>query len=416
MLRPSYQQDFVPPRQSAAVVALSKLLVPVVLDAEGLSVRATKNCIDTLAKLRDVRTVIVPNHSDRFDPLTIFTLSKYCNEKFYYAAARETFDEDFRGWLFHGIGAYSVMRGAHDMTYLNATVKLLTNDRCKLVIFAEGGVTGRDDSIEPLKSDVFAPVLFAQRHSGPRSLCILPVAIYYCVDPNAIDDLKKVLTKLETALDLRFKEDDLERRTTALCERMLSCMEIYYGVTNVDEKSSFEQRVANLILRVARLFAPLAVARGDFTKPDVQTLRFIASQFRKPPWLSHLPPSPYSARLAAFARNRSEVLAHDFNRLERIVMISNALQQEATLESLWRIIDCLEQEVLGKYSWKGERRALVDAAEPIFVNDFQSHPHSNKHEVLDQLATAVRASLQKSLADLRTPPPHGSARRILAGY
>lgn len=390
-----------PPRQSAAVVALSKFLVPIVLNGEGLSVRATRNCIETLAKLRDVQTVIVPNHPDRFDPLTIFTVSKYCNERFYYAAARETFDEDFRGWLFHGIGAYSVMRGAHDVTYLNATVKLLANDRCKLVVFAEGGVTGRDDSIEPLKSDVFAPVLFAQKHSGPRSLCILPVAIYYRVDPNATDELKKVLAKLETALDLQFKEDDLEHRTVALCERTLSCVEIYYGVTNVDEESSFEERVANLISHVARLLAPLAVARADVTKSDVQILRFIASQFRKPPWLSHLSHSPYSARLAAFARDRSEVLAHDFNRLERIVMISNALQQQPSLESLWRIIDCLEQEVLGKYSWKGERRALVDAAEPIFMSDFQTDSHRDKHEALDQLATTVHSSLQKSLDNLR---------------
>ncbi|HEY9791226.1 MAG TPA: 1-acyl-sn-glycerol-3-phosphate acyltransferase [Candidatus Obscuribacterales bacterium] len=407
---PQYAQHFVPPRENQIATAVCKyLLLPFYLKMEGTKVRTSSETLEFLHQLRDVPTVIVPNHSDRYDPLVVFTLSKISKEDFFYAAARETFDEDsgWRGALFQNIGAYSVIRGAHDLTYVHATVDLILTKRRKVVMFAEGEVTGRDGYIQPLKKDGLGCVFLAQRALAkaangkpPESVFILPLSIYYQVNPEAEELLSQALGRMEKELGLQSSTASPEDRVNAIALAIVSGLETYYGLPG-DSDLPFLMRVKLLTRHFCAALSEFTGQDLNWSKSETSVLHTVAASLREPLWAKKLKQTPYGKQLQGRAGRRSESLREDFDRIQRLMVIANSIQESLTLETLWRLVDCLEQEVLGATSWKGRRTAWVEAAEPINLQQYWAAYQADRDAALQQVSELVQNSIQKRLHKMK---------------
>ena len=244
--------EFRKPLNDKLMVGFVKTILPPFLHMEKLQVRPSARCLEWLHKLRGAHCVLMVNHSDRDDPTVTFELSRQAKENFLYLAARELFDENLglRGWLMQHCGAYSVIRGkTPDLTSAKATIHLITEGSRKLVEFPEGDVTGRDDTIVALKKDGIANLFSAQdemlSRSSANSVVLLPIGIFYQVQPDGLAALTRRLIDLEQILGLPSWGKPLEGRCLQLISGLVAEQETYYGVSNTN-KPELQERLRRL--------------------------------------------------------------------------------------------------------------------------------------------------------------------------
>lgn len=397
-----YDRRFIKPTKNPFVVSACKSILPWLLRQQGLEIRSTVNSLSILRRIGNQPTVLIPNHSDRFDPLVMFALTQMIGEDFFYVAARETFDEDWgiRGWLFQQVGAYSVLRGFHDLMYVRATISLILRHERKVVLFAEGEVSGRHDCIQPLKKDGLTCIMAAQRkllaQSSAASVRIVPVAISYELqDAHHMELLDEATRRIEACLNLSERHGDLQSRIDDICRVMMTNLEKYYGLSP-DDSLPFSLRVDRLSAHFSALLGQLVGAEIQLQTGATSRLHAVSAQMRRPSW-SQKVKSPYGNRLLMQAHRRSQSATQDFERIQRLHVMANSLQAASTPEMLWGIIDCLEQEIRGSVLWKGRRTAWVDVGEPIRVLDYWQPYKIDKNKALDDLGSAIAFSIEQRL-------------------
>lgn len=371
--------DLVPPKENAVVLGAAHAVLPLFLSWQKLDVIPSANCVNTIRRLRGTQTVIALNHADRFDPVVAFALSKICGENFYYMAARELFDQKFFGWFMQNCGAYSVVRGMpEDVPSKELTVELIAHGSRKLIEFPEGDVTGRDDAILPLKEDGLRNIMEAQSLTqGGSPINVLPTSIFYEVLPDAVEALEAVLTRMESKLMGRAKKGQpLEGRVKALLVRFISDLGSRYQVElkSIDQSSivgSIRELCRSLVLRFADTFR----IEPNRSRNEVEMLYDLRADLRK--------------------RGTVPECEKDFNLLQQLLILASTLEQPFTKESAWRIIDRLEQEILGRSSIKGSRVAWIECGAPIVISDVLSqHPPRDAILLLD---SRIRAEMLRAL-------------------
>ncbi|HEY9730257.1 MAG TPA: 1-acyl-sn-glycerol-3-phosphate acyltransferase, partial [Drouetiella sp.] len=184
--------------------------------------------------------------SDRYDPLCACALSSECNESFNFLASREQFDRmfGFAGWVLQHLGTYSVIRGRQvERASAEETVKILVQGKHKLAEFPEGDVTGRDDTILPLKEDGLKNLFEAQRQllelTG-ESLFVIPTAIYYEVRHDSIKQMYQSILRLEKAFhisSLNVIELSFEQRVKRLVSQYISHLSNLYKIVLMNRQS-----------------------------------------------------------------------------------------------------------------------------------------------------------------------------------
>lgn len=393
----------IPPVGNRFITSLTSLILPTILRTHNLEVRASVSCVEALRRLDGTSTVVLLNHTDRFDPLCVFALSKFSEEDFYYLASREQFDGAFgvKQWCMQRVGAYSVLRGQpEDTASKEMTISLITEGRRKLIMFPEGDVTGRDDAILPLKEDGIRNMLAAQNRitqsGNPRPVYLLPMAIYYDVASDAVPALNSTLDRLEHGLRLPIMQDSFEPRITRLIATMLDNLSVHYGVqvrgATLDQKLiDFCNRVASLIaysigIKIERSSDPMVLlhsVRGN-------VWRMINSDLSET--------NRYEKKLLNESKKRGQAFIKDLDRLEQLFILAHALQQyEFSLELAWRVIDRLELEITGKSTNKGHRTARFEVAPEISLLEFADYGTEDAVRLVDQHARiAIYKALQQS--------------------
>jgi 1-acyl-sn-glycerol-3-phosphate acyltransferase len=115
--------EFRAPEPNLAVIAFCQFLIPLYcryIDHFTCQFTDDKN---TVAALKNKRTIILLNHADRQDPSVVVFLAKYLQEQVHCMVAREVFDwyHGVLGWFFQKFGCYSVNRGAGDIKSIETT-------------------------------------------------------------------------------------------------------------------------------------------------------------------------------------------------------------------------------------------------------------------------------------------------------
>lgn len=396
------RKNFIPPDPSSAYIALTKLMLPLILRRERLAVRPTSHCISMISKMHDVHTLLLVNHSDRFDPITTFALSKLAGEEFLYLAAREIFT-GFQGWSMQKCGAYSVMRGEpEDVESKEATISLLTRGDRKLIMFPEGDVTGRDDEILPLKEDGIFNMFEAQARlvAQNRPLLLLPIAIYYEVQDDAIQPMLESVRSLEDHLGISRMSFSLESRLARVIAAYLDSVEEYYAINSGREVAP-DFRLARLARRVT-----LAVARYNAIDVDEDLSEHVLLYTVRGQLERLLCSEPYAMTdfeiaLHKRALGRAKASLGELDTMQQLLILASTLQQKFTLEAAWRIIDRLETLIVGSNSFKGDRVAWIDAGAPINLLDMWSFYLLDPHRAVSMVDRRVRTALTDVLFQLK---------------
>ncbi len=387
-------ESLIPPGDNTIATSFTRLILPAVLQHHQLEVTASQECIDAVQRLRGESTVILLNHADRFDPLCVFALSRMCNEDFNYLASREQFDGalGLKGWCLQQLGAYSVIRGEpEDYASKELTVSLITEGKRKLVMFPEGDVTGRDDAILPLKEDGIRNILAAQQrilaNGSRRQVFLLPISIYYRSCSDAIPRLNECLDCIENHLQLPVASKDFEPRIRRIVNAMALQLASHYGVELTG--FSLDQRLLEIIWHVSNSIAAFyGIEHAPEAEPMV-VLHTVRGQLWRLLHSATTVGTKYDARLADDSRRTGHAFMVDLDRLEQLLILAHTLQQyEFSLEEAWRIIDRLEQEILGRTTKKGHRIASMEAAPPISMLQFRrAHLYKNRAvRLVDQKA------------------------------
>lgn len=398
--------DLIPPRENSLACAFTKLILPAVLQYQQLEVTASAQCVEAVRRLAGKSTVVLLNHSDRFDPLCAFALSKFCDEDFYYLSSREQFDGPLglRGWCMQQVGTYSVIRGLpEDYASKEMTISLITEAKRKLIMFPEGDVTGRDDAILPLKEDGIRNMLIAQQRlmdsGSPREIFLLPVSIYYQTRSDAIPQLNRSLDRLEGHLGLPVTHGSFEPRIRRIVESMIARLATHYGVAL--SGSTLDQKLMELCKYVAMSIANFyGIAPDDVTDPMV-VLHTVRGRMWRLMHEERGDGTQYGERLRFERRKSGGEFLRDLDRLEQMLILAHTLQQyEFSVEEAWRAVDRLELEITGTASRKGHRVARLEAAPAIslieFMSSWEYHPRRTVHLVDQRARVAMYSALQTS--------------------
>ncbi len=379
------------------------MILPTILRTYDLEVRASVSCVKALDRLKGASTVVLLNHSDRFDPLCVFALSKFAGEDFHYLASREQFDGwmGVKKWCLQRCGAYSVLRGQpEDSASREMTISLITEGRKKLVMFPEGDVSGRDDAILPLKKDGIRNMLAAQHRiiqsGNQRPVFLLPMAIYYDVCSDAVPELNNCLDNIERHLHLPLMQGAFEPRITRVVTNMLDGLSAHYGVQL--RGGTLDQKLLDLCNRVSSLIAFSNGIKIESSSDPMVVLHSVRGNIWRMIYSADSAADQYRKKLMDEARKRGRAFIKDLDRLEQLFILAHALQQyEFSLELAWRVIDRLEMEITGTTTNKGHRIARFEAAPEISLLEFADHATEQAVQLVDQHArVAIYKALQHS--------------------
>jgi 1-acyl-sn-glycerol-3-phosphate acyltransferase len=398
--------DFRPPKDTAAMIWLAKVLLPwhFEVDLKGTRVEIVGDGLDRFQNLSGNRTVICPNHSNRNDPDVIFALAKMAGESFNFLAAREVFDwqNGFNGWKLQHFGCYSVVRGAADRESFKMTKSLIVRGKKKLVIFPEGEISRQNDTLMPLETGVAQMSFWAleelQKQKINEPVFLLPVAIKYTYRADISEELKSSLARLEERLGIKTEAggESLYQRLRAVAVEILSTLEEEYG-HKPPADASINERVAGLrhavLEHIARYFQ-IDLPEEQSTLSSVRILRNALDEYI----YEEEDTSEYQRRVHEEKAKAVRSFYKDLDRVVNFIAIYEGyFSERMTQERFGEIVDRLETEVFGECSIKGSRQVYVQLGEPINLLDHWDEYKSNKkatvHKVTDELAKRMAPML-----------------------
>lgn len=382
--------DFKPPHHNSIVIAVAKALIPVASRKAQLDIELTRDFLANFRKYKNSSAMIMMNHADRFDPMVAFWLSKLCDEDFYYLAARELFDDPFNGWFMQRCGTYSVIRG-HSVESVSAkkTTSIIAEGGKKLVMFPEGDVTGRDNEILPLKKDGIGNVLKAQKRvqeiEPDGTVIVLPISIFY----KFLDDesaLLPCLRNLEETLGIFAENKNFESRVESLTAALISKIAAEYEIDLLET-----DRLPARLLKVCRqmTFAVSKFSGAPLGEWDTENV------------LLYNVRAGVRERQHEMDKEKSKVCTKELDRIQQLLILASTLQQPFSLEVAWRVLDRIEQELTGKTTVKGRRRARLAMAAPIELREFDAAYNRDSEFAINLAERAVRTGMQLALQSAR---------------
>ena len=187
-----------------------------------------------LNALEQSRVVYLPNHPTYVDGIALFVLSAQIRQWFYYISAYESF-QGLQGWCLSRLGAYSIRRGVADRTSIVATLKLMEQPQCKLVIFPEGGCSYQNDTVMPFREGAVELSLrslqkLARGSDTVPDFYLVPVSLKYQQCQAMDQTIQRSLTRLENALALKPQSPDSYHRLRAIGGALLQRLEAEFGI------------------------------------------------------------------------------------------------------------------------------------------------------------------------------------------
>lgn len=390
-----------PPVDDPVMVAVARALLPVAKLKSGLSIVVSDNCKRNVQALKNKHSVLMINHSDRFDPLAACALSKECDESFNFLASREQFDKmhGFAGWVLQHLGTFSVIRGSEpERASAEQKVSLLVQGKHKLAEFPEGDVTGRDDTILPLKEDGLHNLFEAQRRllelTG-ESLYVLPIAMYYRVRHDSIKPMSDCLYKLEKALNIpsvNVLNLSFEQRVKRAVSEYIASICKSYGLT-VADKTSLSSELKQLSTGITNMVSNACGFEFDPSEGANVYLYNVRAALRELDAPEHKI-DEFDAKLANEGKSKRDEFVKDLDRAEQLLIFSSTLEStNFTPEVAWRVLDRLELDVFGRASSKGHRTALIDAASPIDLVPLHIEYERDRVSALKAVDSKVRSAI-----------------------
>lgn len=410
--------DFRPPKDTAALIWLAKLLMPLHLEVElkGTRIEIVGDGLEHFKTLAGKRTVICPNHSNRNDPDVLFTLAKMAGEDFNFLAAREVFDweQGWNGWKLQHFGCYSVVRGAADRESFKMTKHLIVAGKKKLVIFPEGEISQQNDTLMPLETGVAQMSFWAleelQKQGKQDPVLILPAAIKYTYRSDIRDALRDSLTALEERLAIDTTAsgslcETLYERLRIIAIAILSTLEREYD-RKPEPGAPINDRLSKLrngVLANIAGYLQVELPSGQSTLAHVRILR---NALDEQIYDEDDNASPYQRMLHDEHSSKIKGFYRDLDRVVNFIAIYEGyLQERMTAERFAEIVERFETEVFGKNSIKGPRLVFLQVGEPIDLLDYFQAYKSTKKTAIQKVTDELSQRMSSMIAALDAGRP-----------
>ena len=401
------QADFIPPKNNPLILNLVKAIIPIALKLEKLEVRPSDRCLQVIKYMKGRPVILAVNHIDRCDPSVVAALSLKCQEDFYYLAARELFDENLglRGWLMQNSGVYSVIRGKPEDKQSQAeTISLIAQGKQKLVMFPEGDVTGRDDKILPLKKDGIRNMLEAQKlsleYEPKRAVQVIPLAVYYEVLDNTIEPLRHCLSRQENFLGLHSWSGPIEARIQRILHCMIKQLEEHYGKPT--QAKSTDDRLSELSHFITEL-AATATGSTNYDQSNINTFLYSVRGHLQRLIDDKGTGQGFDKQLRSENNQRFQAAIFDLERVQNLLILLSTLRQlPPTKDVLWRLVDRMEQLILGRATAKGNRIAWIESGQPISLAAAVADYINDGDSAVDATEKLLRESMQGALEQIKS--------------
>ena len=304
--------------------------------------------------------MVTPNHSFHYDSYVLIEAAHRVGTPFHFLTAWQVFamskwhEQKMLQWH----GCFSINREAADLGAFKMAVEILKSKREPLTIFPEGDIYHNNDRVTPFRDGAAAIAMSAAKKADRPIVCI-PCALkcFYIDDPT--DDLKRLMTRLETAIHWRPRPDlPLHERVYRFAEGMLALKELEH--LGQPEQGSINDRVKKLADSVlARLETRHGVPnKGGIVPERVKEVRRAVIK---------------SIERDGQAPEVKEQLAADMEDLFFVIQLfsypGDYVAERPTIERIAETLDKAEEDVLrADYPGiRGTRRAVVRFGGPVPV-------------------------------------------------
>lgn len=396
---------FYPPKNNRLVTAIVKKLLRRDIRRK-LKVHDIRVSDDTLVRLRRLkgqRCLVTPSHSGGFEPHIVMYVSKLLDEDFNYVAAMELFARSrVHRWILQRLGVYSIIRGAVDRPSFTTTREILAAGKHWLVIFPEGESVGQNSIVIPFQSGVFQLAFkaledAAKTENSPSLYCI-PLAIRYVYLQDMHGEIDASLDRLESKLAIPSIKRSSCRydRLRRVAEAVLIANERVHQF-QPDVHNSMNDRIQRLMDHVlSGLEARLGIS-PTAKQPLIDRIRaaFIAVDRVVE---QESAASEYEQRLTLEQQHAARELYHDLWRALRFVAIYDGYVAESlNVERFLDVLGLLELEVFKRLRIWGPRRACVEVAEPVDLQDHLSSYLLDKRETAKRVAAMLETTVRQLL-------------------
>ncbi len=406
--------EFSAPEPNLAVIAFCQFLIPLYcryIDHFTCKFTDDKN---SLAALKNKRTIILLNHADRQDPSVVVFLAKHLKEQVHCMVAREVFDwyHGVLGWFFQKFGCYSINRGSGDIKSIETTKQILKLGQHKLIVFPEAEITGDDHTVHSISTALVHILLEIQDDIMPsdssapaihpdsaQALWVLPVGISYRLETALEPSVDNALRTIENQIGLRHDGAEINTRIQRATTTVLKNLAQHYNCLLSETATAAEQTIylANHICQRIGKFIDSEISHKS-PEQILYSLRNAVDEKLGATIFEANYQKTLNKRTAQF---HDEFIA-DLNRVENLLIFHRVLLQPLSKIQHCRIVDFLETETTGRITSKGTQVASVFFGEPIAIANYLDHYRENKHAAISDLKASIHDQLQLALDGSQT--------------
>lgn len=396
---------FIPPEQNPILTRLiQSIFAPIAYFVYKLKISVSDRDVAELKAISQHRVVYLPNHSNLDDGLVVFLLSTRLGQLFHYVVAIEA----FQGWvgkLIHTVGSYSIRRGTGDRSSIIATLKILQQEQCKLVIFPEGGCSYQNDTVIPFRSgaielSIKAVEKLVQQTGTVPDFFLVPVSLKYTYPHAESIQIEKSLEGLEKTLSIQPQTQDLYQRLRSVAAQILVNLETEYGLQPANE-ADWNQRIQFLKQHLLQYCEVKLELEPNSQLPNRERVYKIQSILRNISIQDQKPGINYQH----IYRTTVRLLNFD-------VIYDGYVAAQPTPARFFATLDRLEREVflLDRPKIKGLREVVINIGDPInlkqyYLNlqsdlssDFRSKQNKiQQKQLIDQLTQKIQQVVQTNL-------------------
>ena len=386
--------EFYPPRLNRIFVRLLQTIAPPLVRWRfQLDVEISQDCLEKLENLPDQRLLLLPNHSNFDDPASMFLLSARLGQAFNYLAAFEGF-KGLQGCFLQQAGVYSIRRGVADRASIAQTLELLTQPKCRLVIFPEGGCSFQNDTVMPFRVGAVQIALQAiaklvKRGSTPPDLYLVPISIKYRYTQDMNPAIDAILNRLEQALQVK-KASSLYERLRVVAEQVLVNCEQEYGVyTPENAQEPWNQRISNLkafVLHSCEEKLAISSSPNELNRERVYKIEYVLQ-------------SKAETLVADDFWNASSIQKAAMRLLNFDAIYDGYVAAAPTPERFLDTLTRLEREVfdIDQPPPKGHKIAAIWIGDPVNLKDYFQDYQEDRSGTVNYLVENVQQAVQSNL-------------------
>ena len=341
--------------------------------------------------------LITPNHSDHSDPHVLLHLNRKFKIPVHFIAAREVFEANLgiNGKVLQRAGVFSIDREGADIKAIKEAMRIVYEAKGPLVMFPEGEIYHLNEKLTPLNEGAATIMLKTakrlKKEKKNHGCYIIPTAMQYAYTDEISSTFDASMEKLEQhLLWAPQKHLDIVERIYKLGEALLSLKE--KELLDRSLEGSLPERLNELREIIIKEIEIKYFSKvGEGAHPE--RIRKARGKIRSNLLSDKNPPT-------------QETMESCYTDLDKLYFVTQLysypgqyIRENPTNDRIAETLLKFEEDILGEYKIKGERRSIVTFCKPINVYDFLDKYNQDAKSTVGQVTTLIESAIRNILED-----------------